>query len=97
MIRCGWCGMPTGDGSICGLCGRDPGLPWRQRGKPVPVIGHHDAGRPPLDAHTIRSQYGAARLVLLAAGRTPTVEAIAEELGRTPRTVREWRVRFGLD
>jgi len=96
MIRCGWCGLATAEGT-CSSCGRDPSLPWRQRGKPVPSIGHHDPGRPPLDAHTIRSQYGAARQALLAAGRTPTIEALAEELGRTPRTVRDWRVRFGLD
>lgn len=96
MIRCGWCGVVTGT-EPCDACGRDPMLPYRQRGIVPTAIAHHDAGRPMLDARTIRSQYGAARQVLLAAGRSPTIEAIAEELGRTPRTIRDWRVRFGLD
>jgi hypothetical protein len=33
---------------------------------------------------------------LAASGHEPTVEAIAEKLDRSPRTVRAWRQRFAL-
>jgi uncharacterized protein YjcR len=32
----------------------------------------------------------------MAAGREPTIEAIAERLDRSPRTVRAWKQRFDL-
>lgn len=96
MIRCGWCGWPTRDAPLCSNCGRDPQKAWRQRNQSAPIVEHLPAGHPVLDAATIRSLYGAARMVLLSAGHPATVEAIAEQLGRSPRTVRDWRKRFGL-
>jgi hypothetical protein len=94
MILCGWCGHAT-DAETCRTCGRDPVVPWAQRGqKPPPVLS--EAGHPALDEAEVRTRYGEAVANLKAAGRTPTVEAIAEQLDRSPRTVRDWRKRFGL-
>lgn len=94
-IVCGWCGHPTPD-PRCAYCGRDPRLPWRQRGAEPPSEAEHEPGRPTLDEADIRRRYDEARKALIAEGREPTVEAIAERLDRSPRTVREWRARFGL-
>lgn len=96
MIRCGWCGDPTANRLRCDACGRDPELPYAQRGT-APVEERHGDGRPALDASAIRQSYQAARAALASRGREATVEAIAEELDRSPRTVRDWRRRFGLD
>lgn len=93
MICCGWCGWPTPDEPRCVGCNRDPQLPWRQRGQTAPVISHAEAGRPALDAAAIRAAYLGARERL---GPKATVEAIAEALDRSPRTIREWRKRFVL-
>lgn len=49
-----------------------------------------------LDEATVRAQYAAARDAVIHAGQAPTVEAIAERLERSPRTVRDWRRRFDL-
>ena len=95
-IVCGWCARATSPGQ-CAYCGRDPRLAWKQRGAQPPVADHDaEAGRPPLDAREIRRRYDEARAVLVTAGREPTVERLAEALDRSPRTVREWRKRFGL-
>jgi hypothetical protein len=94
-VRCGWCGKVTPDGGACLTCRRDPHHAWHQRGTTAPVIPD-DEGRPPLSSDDVRSRYTAAKAALVARGRTPTVEAIAEELDRSPRTVRDWRKRFGL-
>lgn len=96
MIRCGWCGHPTAP-DHCGHCQRDPAVPWVQRGVIPPTVEEHDAGRPALDEDAIRSRYGAARAALIAEGRAPTLEGIAERLDRSPRTVRQWRQRFSLE
>ena len=50
-------------------------------------------GRPALEGRDIRLAYDAARSAL---GPDATIEAIAEKLDRSPRTVRAWKVRFGL-
>jgi hypothetical protein len=95
-IVCGWCRHPT-PADRCDYCGRNPAVPWLQRGQAVPVADHDQgAGRPALDAREIRLAYDAARVSLVAAGHEATVEAIAEKLDRSPRTVREWRRRFDL-
>ena len=94
-IACGWCGHPTLPGR-CGYCGRDPELPYRQRGREAPVVSDHVEGRPPLSERDIRERYDAARRDLRSRGVEATVEALAEALDRSPRTVREWKSRFGL-
>ena len=94
-IACGYCGHPTPPEG-CIYCGRDPALPWFQRGRKPPEVGEHESGRPALDERDIRRRYQEAHDALVAAGREPTVEAIAERLDRSPRTVREWRQRFAI-
>lgn len=94
-IPCGWCAKPTPLGE-CQWCGRDPMLPWTHRGIEPRELVEHDAGRPALDERRIREQYDEARAVLQSAGREPTVEALAEQLDRSPRTIRDWRKRFAL-
>lgn len=95
-IICGWCNGATVNGGTCDQCGRDPCLPWTQRGRPPRVLPDPPAGRPILDGPAIRDLYASARAAILASGHEPTVEAIAERLDRSPRTVRDWRRRFGL-
>jgi hypothetical protein len=95
-IVCGWCNGATVNGGTCDQCGRDPRLPWTQRGRPPQELPDTPAGRPTLDAASIREVYTSARSALIAAGREPTVEAIAERVNRDPRTVRDWKRRFGL-
>lgn len=95
MIECGWCGAATVP-DRCGACDhRDPAAPWLHRDMTPPIIASA-SGRPVLDEHAIRRRYAEARAALSASGVTPTVEAIAEQLDRSPRTVREWRKRYGL-
>jgi hypothetical protein len=60
------------------------------------VVGEHETGRPSLDEQEIRRRYAEARAALVAANRPITIETLAERLDRSPRTVREWRQRFGL-
>ena len=63
----------------------------------VPAADHDPGeGRPSLEPREIRARYDAARHELVTAGREPTIEAIAERLDRSPRTVRDWRKRFDL-
>jgi hypothetical protein len=63
----------------------------------VPAADHDTGpGRPALDGRDVRHLYDSAVSALLATGREPTVEAIAEKLDRSPRTVRGWKTRFGL-
>jgi uncharacterized protein YjcR len=63
----------------------------------VPVADHDaGAGRPALDAREIRLAYDQAKADLVSSGHEATVEAIAEKLDRSPRTVRAWRQRFAL-
>lgn len=96
-IACGWCGEPTLDAGRCAECGRDPRLPWTQRGdEPSARIHDEDGGRPALDAAAVRQRYADAKAAIEGRGHVATIEAIAEELDRSPRTVRDWRKRFGL-
>ena len=53
-------------------------------------------GRPTLDDTEIRRRYGEAITGLRAQNRPLTQEAIAEWLGVSPRTVRDYRRRFDL-
>lgn len=95
-IVCGWCAHATPP-DACDRCGRDPALPWLQRGQwPPRADGSHAPGRPPADPRDIRRRYDEARAYLEAHGRTPTVDAVAEQLDVSPRTVREWRKKYGL-
>jgi hypothetical protein len=95
-VVCGWCHRPTPP-ERCDYCGHPPALPWLQRGLAVPAADHDaGAGRPALDGHEIRLAYDAARESLTMAGHEATVEAIAEKLDRSPRTVRAWKQRFAL-
>lgn len=93
-LLCGWCGRPTDEGE-CANCHRDPALPYLQRQARVPTIEPHE-GRPALDETDIRRRYLAAVDDIERNGRPATVEAIAEALDRSPRTIREWRKKFGL-
>ena len=102
-IVCGWCGRPTiaarfGKPANCEHCRRDPRRPWEQRAQRPPEVADDRAagGRPALSAGAITRLYADARAAIAAEGREPTVEAIAERLERSPRTVRQWRQRFGL-
>lgn len=95
MIVCGWCGHDA-DPARCARCGHDPALPYLQRGQPVPGTGGHETGRPALDESDIRRRYAEARADLSDSGLVVTIDALAERLDRSPRTVREWRKRYGL-
>lgn len=92
-VQCGWCAR-VAEPPRCGNCGRDPEAHWFQIGQEAPRVME---GRPTLDAAECRRLYDEARAAVVAAGRPPTVEAIAEQLDRSPRTVRDWRKRFGLE
>jgi hypothetical protein len=95
-VVCGWCHHPTPP-ERCDYCGRPPAVPWLQRGQAVPAADHDGgAGRPALDAKEIRLAYDAAVAALQGAGHEATIEALAEKLDRSPRTVRAWRQRFAL-
>lgn len=94
MIVCGWCAKPTKPGA-CSTCSRPAELPWTQRGQEPPTVDVK-AGRPTLDEKAIRAAWTKAQRDLRAAGKAATLDAIAEALDRSPRTVREWRVRYSL-
>lgn len=81
MIVCGWCHAET-QPARCSLCGRDPALPWVQRGQEPPTVTAADRNR-------IRMVRTSADLV--AEGLEPTIERLADRLGVDPRTVRRWR------
>lgn len=90
VIVCGWCSKPTANADRCTSCGHeDPARPWVQRGATPPAIGQPAAGRPRLDPAAVRRQLAEAERAL--DGRAPTVDALAEELGVDPATVRRWR------
>lgn len=94
MILCGWCHAATNP-PRCGNCGHeDPARPWVQRGEEPPQAAA--AGRAALDEREVRIRYREAKASIEKAGRPVTVEALAEVLDRSPRTVREWRTRWGL-
>jgi hypothetical protein len=81
VIVCGWChGETTPD--RCSLCGRDPALPWVQRGQEPPAVN-------PAERNRVRMVR--ASTDLLAEGYEPTIERLADRLGVDPRTVRRWR------
>lgn len=94
-IKCGWCGRPT-ERPRCQWCRRDPDLPYVQRRSAAPVVEAHPEGRPPLDEREVRNRWQAALRDLKSRGIEPTVEALAEALDRSPRTIREWRAKFDL-
>jgi primosomal protein N' len=86
--RCGWCGHVTAP-ERCRYCGRDPLLPYRQRGVQPPAI-EVKPGRPGLDEAVLRRRLADARQLL---GPTATVEELAEQLDVSPRTARRWLER----
>jgi len=71
------------------------GAPASAAGTVIAVVDT-GVGRHALDEAEIRTRYETARAGLTAAGRAATVEALAEALDRSPRTVREWRKRYAL-
>lgn len=92
MIACGWCGKPTGSTDRCSACGHvDPARPWVQRGEDAPRIVSHDPGRPELDPGDVARRLASARAGIVKRGLPPTVEALAEALDVSPRTVRRWQ------
>lgn len=94
MIVCGWCHAPTSPDARCANCKHaDPAAPWVQRGETAPEV---TVGRAQLDEGEVRGRYNAARAGIEARGGTATVEALAEALDRSPRTVRQWRKDYGL-
>ncbi len=82
MIACGWCGQSTTPGPRCAQCGRDPALPWLQRGQEPPIAD--------LYARERRLLVEAER-DLRQQGLEPTAELLAERIGRDVRTVRRWQ------
>ena len=95
-VICGWCSHATPP-ERCDYCGRNPVVPWLQRGTSAPAADHDpEQGRPALEPREIRARYDAARAELAASGRVATIDAIAERLDRSPRTVRDWKKRFDL-
>lgn len=81
MIECGWCGGETKPGR-CSACGREPIVPWTQRGLMPPAVTSSSRNRRLL---------AEAEKALREEGREPTVDRVAEHLGIDPRTVRRWR------
>lgn len=79
MIVCGWCAAITGP-MTCQACGRDPVVPWVQRGQEP----RSEAQAKRLD---ISRRLTEARRAL---GPGATVDAIAELVGVSSRTVRRW-------
>lgn len=95
-VICGWCRHPTPPGT-CDYCGHRPEVPWVQRGVAVPAADSDGGpGRPSLDGREVRAAYDEAVTAIVASGHEATIEAIAEKLDRSPRTVRAWKQRFGL-
>lgn len=78
-LICGWCGEDT-IADPCSECGHeDPGKPWVQRNVPQPT-GNGNQRR-----------LSRARKAIESRGERATIEALAEELQVSPRTVRRWR------
>jgi hypothetical protein len=82
MIVCGWCGQPTTPGPACASCGRDPALPWTQRGLFAPLADKYARERRLLAEaeRDIRGQ-----------GLEPSADRLAERLGIDARSVRRWQ------
>ncbi len=96
MILCGWCGRATPDGERCAMCHHDdPTRPYVQRRAEVPHVEVPHDGRPALSRQDVARRLTAARTTLRGAGRRVTVEALAEVLEVSPRTVRRWREMAG--
>jgi len=85
VILCGWCSALT-DPFVCGSCGRNPVIPWTQRGQLPPT--EYEAKR--IDA---RRRLSEARRAL---GPEATLDAIAEHLNVSSRTVRRWHEMSGV-
>lgn len=81
MIRCGWCNAETNP-DRCGTCGRDPALPWLQRGAMPPEVS---------EADRFRAVLSGAEEAIRADGLEPTIDRLADKLDVSPRTVRRWR------
>jgi hypothetical protein len=81
MIVCGWCNADTAPGR-CSMCGRDPALPWVQRGSNPPVVT-------PADRYA--RFLAVATAAIQSDGLEPTIERLAARLDVDPRTVRRWR------
>jgi hypothetical protein len=81
VIVCGWCSADTVP-DRCSVCGRDPALPWVQRGQEAPTV---DVAERRFRA--VRQVEQALRLE----GQAPTIERLAERMGVSPRTVRRWQ------
>lgn len=97
MITCGWCGRSADYGRDCPACGHQrPEQPWTQRGIIPPAAPLRDPGRPSLDPADTRRRLSGAREALAGRGRQPTEEALAEELGVSPATVRRWQKVAGI-
>lgn len=93
-IVCGWCGEATPAAPPCLVCGRDPSIPYEQRGQaPIPVRVDA-AGRPTLDEREIRKRLAVAQRAIEESGRPATVSALAEQLEVDESTVRRWRRRI---
>jgi ribosome-binding protein aMBF1 (putative translation factor) len=91
---CGWCARLTSSADRCSACGHeDPARPWRQRGMEPPTWQAQDAGRPTLDVGDVRRRLADGRRQL--GDRPATVEALAEALDVSPRTVRRWQKMAG--
>lgn len=88
MIECGWCGFATE--APCSHCGRDPELPWIQRGLEAPKV-KEETGRPTLDPSQIRQKLRIARKEL----NDPTNAELAEHLGISERTLGRWQLLAG--
>lgn len=82
MIACGWCGQPTEPGPACSSCGRDPALPYLQRGLEPPG--------PDLHARE-RRLLADATADLTERGIKPTAQALADRIGQSERTIRRWQ------
>ena len=82
MIVCGWCGQPATDTCVCG---RDPRVPWVQRGL-TPKVIEAKPGRPEIDANDIHHRLAQARAALPGA----TNAQLAEHLDISIRTLGRW-------
>lgn len=93
MIVCGWCNTATAP-DLCSYCGRDPALPWTQRGTEPPEAteGHESGGRPALDASQVRQRIRIARKEL---PDDATQAQLAEALGISERTLARWQKLAG--
>jgi hypothetical protein len=92
MILCGWCGKATANHERCTSCGHVlPEVPWTQRGQDPPTVAH-EPGRPATDPGDVGRRLAAAHASL---GPHATVDAVAELLDVSPRTVRRWQKMAG--